>query len=110
VEAFNAVVPEGTRPGSRIRVRAPLVEMTKAQIVSLAVELGLPLEMTWSCYSRNDLACGVCDSCALRLRGFEQAGLPDPIRYARTKARIDEVNREKVKRLLVLLRALKEPK
>lgn len=110
VAAFNKLVGEGTRPGSGIRVYAPLADMTKGQIVALAIELGLPLHLTWSCYSRNDLACGVCDSCALRLRGFEKAGISDPIRYASPASKPDDANREKVRRLLVLLKALKEHK
>lgn len=105
IEAFNRLVPEGTRPGSDIAVHAPLVDMTKADIVRLATELSLPLGITWSCYSRNDLACGTCDSCALRLRGFEQAGLKDPIRYAPKPIR-EEDRRERIKRLSVLLNAL----
>lgn len=105
VEAFNRLVAEGTKAGSTIEVRAPLVELTKAQIVGLAVGMGLPLDLTWSCYSRNDLACGVCDSCALRLRGFEQAGLQDPIRYA-GRALLQDQRRERIRRLSVLLRAL----
>jgi len=105
IEAFNHLVTEGTKPGSGIEVHAPLVNLNKAQIVALAVSLGLPLQFTWSCYSRNDLACGTCDSCALRLRGFEQAGLKDPIRYA-PKAIAGQDRRERVRRLAVLLKAL----
>lgn len=108
VEAFNRVVSEGTRPGSAIQIKAPLVNMTKPEIVELANYIGLPLEHTWSCYSRNDVACGTCDSCALRLRGFEQAGIPDPVRYAKP-GRSDAERREIVRRLNVLLRALARP-
>ncbi len=106
IEAFNRLATEGTRPGSGIQVLAPLVDMTKAQIVQAATEMGLPLEATWSCYVRNDFACGVCDSCALRLRGFEQAGVPDPITYGRSVSFGREAARERVRRLSVLLRAL----
>lgn len=81
-EAFNAVIREGTKPGSRIRVVTPLIAMTKAEIVKKGIALGAPLHLTWSCYQREDVACGVCDSCALRLRGFQTAGLADPIPYA----------------------------
>jgi 7-cyano-7-deazaguanine synthase len=105
IEAFNHLVAEGTKPGGAIEVHAPLVNLSKARIVELAVSLGLPLEFTWSCYSRNDLACGICNSCALRLRGFEQAGQRDPIRYA-PKAMGVQDRRERVRRLAVLLRAL----
>lgn len=106
VEAFNGVVAEGTRPESGIRIHAPLVNMTKAEIVELASSMGLPLEHTWSCYSRNDLACGECDSCALRLRGFDQAHIKDPLPYAKTRAVRDAERREAIRRLSVLLKAL----
>ncbi len=105
VETFNRLVAEGTKAGCSMQVMAPLVNLTKAQIVGLAAGMGLPLDLTWSCYSRNDLACGVCDSCALRLRGFEQAGLQDPIRYAGHALSPDQ-RRERIRKLSVLLRAL----
>jgi 7-cyano-7-deazaguanine synthase len=79
-KAFNAVVKAGTREG-RIEVVTPLIAMRKAEIVRLGLELGAPFDLTWSCYSREDQACGVCDSCALRLRAFEAAGVKDPIPY-----------------------------
>ncbi len=82
IEAFNRAVEKGTRPGSGIEVTAPLAAMTKAKIVRLGVELGAPLHLTWSCYRNEDLACGRCDSCLLRLRGFRMAGIKDPISYA----------------------------
>ncbi|MEJ2368298.1 MAG: 7-cyano-7-deazaguanine synthase QueC [Acidobacteriota bacterium] len=111
INAFNTLINAGTRPDSNITVKAPLVEMTKGEIIVTAKDLGLPLEATWSCYSRNDLACGVCDSCALRLRGFKQAGLEDPLAYAQpeTAARLNSVDasrRERLERLHTLLRAL----
>jgi len=81
-KAFNDVVRAGTREG-RIEVVTPLIAMRKAEIVRLGLELGAPFDLTWSCYSRDDLACGVCDSCALRLRAFEAAGVKDPIPYVR---------------------------
>lgn len=80
-EAFNAVVKAGTREG-RIKIVTPLIAMRKAEIVRLGLELGAPLDLTWSCYSREDEACGVCDSCVLRLRAFQAAGAHDPIPYA----------------------------
>jgi 7-cyano-7-deazaguanine synthase len=81
-KAFNDVVRAGTREG-RIEVVTPLIAMRKAEIVRLGLELGAPFDLTWSCYSRDDLACGVCDSCALRVRAFEAAGVKDPIPYVR---------------------------
>jgi 7-cyano-7-deazaguanine synthase len=81
-EAFNRVVKMGTKEG-RIEIVTPLIAMRKAEIVRLGLELGAPLDLTWSCYSREDEACGVCDSCALRLLAFEAAGVKDPIPYVR---------------------------
>jgi len=80
-DAFNQVVKAGTKEG-RIKIVTPLIAMRKAEIVRLGLELSTPFDLTWSCYSRDDLACGVCDSCALRLRAFAAAGLKDPIPYA----------------------------
>jgi 7-cyano-7-deazaguanine synthase len=80
-KAFNQVVKTGTRDG-RIEILTPLIAMRKAEIVRLGLELGAPFDLTWSCYSREDEACGVCDSCMLRLRAFEAAGARDPIPYA----------------------------
>jgi len=80
-KAFNDVVKAGTKEG-RIEIVTPLIAMRKAEIVRLGLELGAPFDLTWSCYSREDQACGVCDSCVLRLRAFEAAGSHDPIPYA----------------------------
>jgi 7-cyano-7-deazaguanine synthase len=79
--AFNEVIRTGTREG-RIQIVTPLIGMRKAEIVRLGLELDVPFDLTWSCYSREDQACGECDSCQLRLRAFEAAGGPDPIPYA----------------------------
>jgi 7-cyano-7-deazaguanine synthase len=78
--AFNEVVKAGTKEG-RIEVVTPLIAMRKAEIVCLGLELGAPFDLTWSCYSHADRACGLCDSCVLRLRAFEAAGAKDPIPY-----------------------------
>jgi 7-cyano-7-deazaguanine synthase len=80
-KAYNEVVKTGTKDG-RIEIVTPLIAMRKAQIVRLGLELDAPFDLTWSCYSREDQACGVCDSCVLRLRAFEAAGVRDPIPYA----------------------------
>jgi 7-cyano-7-deazaguanine synthase len=80
-EAFNRVVKAGTREG-HIEIVTPLIAMRKHEIVRLGLELGAPFDLTWSCYSREDRACGVCDSCVLRRRAFEEAGARDPIPYA----------------------------
>jgi len=79
-KAFNEVIRAGTKEGS-IEVVTPLIAMRKAEIVRLGVELGAPFDLTWSCYSRQDRACGVCDSCVLRLRAFHEAGSVDPLPY-----------------------------
>jgi 7-cyano-7-deazaguanine synthase len=78
--AFNEVVKAGTKEG-KIEIVAPLIAMRKAEIVTLGLELGAPFDLTWSCYQREDRACGVCDSCGLRLRAFREAGAEDPIPY-----------------------------
>jgi len=78
--AFNEVVRAGTRD-SRIRIVTPLIGMRKTQIVTLGLELDAPFDLTWSCYTREDRACGVCDSCVLRQRAFQEAGVTDPIPY-----------------------------
>jgi 7-cyano-7-deazaguanine synthase len=79
-EAFNKVIAAGTKEGG-IEVVTPLIALRKAEIVRLGVELKAPFDLTWSCYSREDRACGGCDSCALRLRAFHQAGVVDPLPY-----------------------------
>jgi len=79
-QAFNQVIRTGTREG-RIEIITPLIALRKVEIVQLGLELGAPFDLTWSCYSREDQACGVCESCRLRLRAFAQAGARDPIPY-----------------------------
>jgi len=80
-EAFNQVIRLGTKDG-QIEIFTPLIHLRKSEIVRLGLELGAPFDLTWSCYSREDSACGVCDSCVLRLRAFQDAGNADPIPYA----------------------------
>lgn len=80
-ETFQQVINTGTKPDTQVKIRTPIIHLTKADIVKKGVELNAPLQLTWSCYRNGDLACGTCDSCALRLRGFKQAGLNDPIVY-----------------------------
>jgi len=82
-EAFNRLVREGTRPETRIEVAAPVLHLSKADIVRTGVRLQAPLHLTWSCYTESAIACGRCESCRLRLRGFAEAGVPDPLPYAR---------------------------
>ena len=85
--AFNEVVRVGTREGN-IEIVTPLIAMRKHEIVRLGLELGAPFDLTWSCYQREDRACGVCDSCVLRLRAFHDAGAKDPIPYAEAEVRL----------------------
>ncbi len=80
--AFEAAIALGTRPETSIQLLTPLIDKQKSEIVRIGRELDAPLELTWSCYKSSELACGRCDSCALRLRGFDSAGLEDPIPYA----------------------------
>lgn len=79
--AFEKVIETGTKPETIIKIYTPLIEMNKEEIVKKAVSLNAPLQLSWSCYSSNEKACGVCDSCVRRLRGFEHAGVKDPITY-----------------------------
>jgi 7-cyano-7-deazaguanine synthase len=71
----------GTKPETSIKINTPIIHLSKAEIIKKGIELNAPLHLTWSCYTREDKACGVCDSCAFRLRGFQQAGIEDPIAY-----------------------------
>jgi 7-cyano-7-deazaguanine synthase len=79
--AFERMIDEGTRPGTKIKIETPIINLSKAEIVKKGIGLNAPLELTWSCYQNEEEACGECDSCALRLRGFQEAGVEDPIPY-----------------------------
>src|SRR5262249_20759054 len=81
-EAFQRAIAIGTKPETKIESVATVIQCRKSEIVRLGAALGAPLELSWSCYKGEDVACGECDSCALRLRGFREAGLRDPIPYA----------------------------
>lgn len=80
-DAFQNVIDLGTKPETRITIRTPVIYLKKSEIVQKGVDLGAPLHLTWSCYQASELACGKCDSCALRLRAFREAGVQDPIPY-----------------------------
>jgi len=80
-DAFQNVVDMGTKPETSITIQTPVIAMRKSEIVQRGIELGAPLQLTWSCYKESELACGNCDSCALRLRAFREAGATDPIPY-----------------------------
>ncbi|MGA8144878.1 MAG: 7-cyano-7-deazaguanine synthase QueC [Candidatus Acidiferrales bacterium] len=79
--AFENLIREGTRPETQIEIVTPVISMRKSEIVRRGMELGAPLERTWSCYQFEDEACGICDSCRLRLRAFAEAAVRDPIIY-----------------------------
>ncbi|MEJ7616419.1 MAG: 7-cyano-7-deazaguanine synthase [Pyrinomonadaceae bacterium] len=81
--AFQEAINAGTKPETAVNIKTPIIHLSKADIVRRGIELGAPLELTWSCYQAETVACGRCDSCALRWRGFRAAGVPDPIPYAR---------------------------
>jgi 7-cyano-7-deazaguanine synthase len=81
---FQELIRVGTRPETRIEIVTPVITLKKNEIIRRGIELGAPLHLTWSCYQNEDTACGVCDSCLLRLRAFAEAGVPDPIPYRRT--------------------------
>lgn len=80
-EAFEKMVELGTKPETKIKIATPIIHFSKTDIVKKGIELKAPLNLTWSCYQNEDEACGVCDSCAFRLRGFQQAGVEDQIPY-----------------------------
>jgi 7-cyano-7-deazaguanine synthase len=79
--AFQEAVDVGTKPETRLIIETPVIGMRKSEIVRKGLDLGAPLHLTWSCYQESDRACGNCDSCALRLRAFREAGVADPIPY-----------------------------
>lgn len=81
-EAFQSAIEIGTKPETKIRIITPVISLRKSEIVRLGIEIGAPLGLSWSCYRSENVACGECDSCALRLRGFREAGLKDTILYA----------------------------
>ncbi len=80
-KAFERTIEAGTKPETNIKIKTPIIHLSKAEIVKKGIELNAPLDLSWSCYRNENLACGTCDSCALRLRGFKRAGEKDPIRY-----------------------------
>ncbi len=80
-DAFEKAVDIGTKPDTIIKIITPIINMRKSEIIKKGVELNTPLELSWSCYQNNDVACGECDSCAIRLRAFKEAGVVDPISY-----------------------------
>ena len=84
-KAFNQLIEKGTKPDTYITIKTPVINLKKKDIIIKAMELTAPLHLTWSCYKNSNKACGVCDSCFLRLRGFKEAGLKDPIEYENQK-------------------------
>lgn len=80
-QAFNRVIDIGTKPETRVEIMTPLIHLTKSEIVKKGMSLAAPLLLTWSCYQSSEQACGRCESCSLRLKGFQEAGIPDPLPY-----------------------------
>jgi len=80
-DAFEAVIDAGTKPQTNIKINTPIIHLKKEEIVQKGAQLQVPFQITWSCYQSQDEACGVCDSCGFRLRGFQKAQLIDPIPY-----------------------------
>ena len=80
-DAFNKVLKVGLKPETELSIETPIIDMTKSEIIKKGMELNVPFHLTWSCYKNEDIACGECDSCLLRLRGFKNAGFNDPIKY-----------------------------
>jgi len=81
-DAFQRAIDVGTKPETNIRIFTPVIHLRKSEIIKRGLELDAPLELTWSCYQSEELACGRCDSCVLRLRAFAEAGIVDPVPYA----------------------------
>ena len=80
-EAFEKMANLGTKPETIIKIETPIINLSKSEIIKKGFELIAPINLSWSCYQNEDEACGVCDSCALRLRGFQQAEIEDPVPY-----------------------------
>lgn len=80
-DSFNETIDLGTKPETKIKIKTPIIDKTKSEIIELGTDINVPFHLTWSCYKSEDLACGECDSCLLRLRGWKLAGKKDPIKY-----------------------------
>ena len=87
-DAFQAVIDLGTKPDTRIEIKTPVIDLKKSEIIHCGLGLAAPLHLTWSCYRESERACGTCDSCALRLRAFREAGVVDPIPYLLDSSRV----------------------
>jgi len=103
VEAFQKTASLGTRPDTSLEISTPLLAMTKKEVVEKGLSMDLPFHLTWSCYRTDELACGTCPSCQIRLQAFAQAGVPDPLTYAQTETISNP--HEKAERLRNLLRS-----
>lgn len=80
-DKFEELIDLGTKPETKIKIYTPIIDLQKNEIIETGLQLGVPFELTWSCYKENEIACGVCDSCALRLRAFERLNKKDPLEY-----------------------------
>ncbi len=88
-QAFQTAINSGTKPETHVEIRTPVITMKKSEIVNLGQKLAAPFSLTWSCYRNSEAACGDCDSCALRLRAFREAGMVDPLPYLLDSKRFD---------------------
>ena len=79
--SFEKAIALGTKDETKIKIITPIIHKKKSEIIKIGKELGVPFELSWSCYRNNEIACGVCDSCVLRLKAFKEAGMIDPIQY-----------------------------
>jgi 7-cyano-7-deazaguanine synthase len=91
---FQELIRVGTRPETEIAIVTPVIALKKSEIIRKGLELGAPLQLTWSCYQNDTVACGVCDSCLLRLRAFAEAGVADPIPYRPAAAQSSRVGQD----------------
>ncbi len=89
-KSFQQAINLGTKPATHIEIITPIIGLKKYEIIKKGIELKAPLQLTWSCYKNEDVACGECDSCALRLRGFRLAGISDPLKYLKRPEYLDQ--------------------
>ncbi|HNX01086.1 MAG TPA: 7-cyano-7-deazaguanine synthase QueC [Candidatus Cloacimonadota bacterium] len=82
INSFSKAIDKGTKPETKIEIRTPVIHSYKSEIVKIGFRFKAPFELSWSCYMNDEVACGVCDSCRLRLKAFKEAGMKDPIAYA----------------------------
>jgi len=85
IDNIGNAINTGTKKDTKVVIKTPLISISKKDIVDLSIKMNIPIELTWSCYAQSEFACGVCDSCRLRLQGFKQAKIKDKIQYKKDK-------------------------